>query len=72
MKGQFAFGSFDAFSRCTLFFAIATEGTIDLNEQADGLVVIGLNLSRAFEKRRRTLQFAFGKTGSSIKLVSFE
>ena len=51
VKGQLALGPFDASSRSTLFFAIAAEGTIDLNEQADGLVVIGLNLCRALEKR---------------------
>ena len=35
VKGQFALGPFDASSRSTLFFAVAAEGTIDLNEQAD-------------------------------------
>ena len=72
MQGQLALSPFDASLCRSLFLRLATEGTIDLNEKANGLVVIGFDLRCAFEKFRRALKLALGKTGPGIKVMAFE
>ena len=58
MKRQLAPSPFDATLCRSLFLRLAAEGTIDLNEKANGLVVIGFDDFRcALEKRRRALKF---------------
>ena len=51
MKGKFTLGQLYALP-CSLFaILIATKRPVDLNQQTRGLIVIGLNLGGALEKR---------------------
>ena len=69
MKGKFTLGQLYALS-CSLFaILIATKRPIDLNQQTRGLIVIGLNLGGALEKRGGAFEIPLCKASPGIKIM---
>jgi len=67
MKGEFTLCQFNAPSCGSLSIRVAAKRPIDLNQQAQGLIVVRLDFCRTLEKRSCPLELTLREAGTGLR-----